>query len=63
MDSLEYITRSQRLLSERLYSVPMSRESRALTKAAIDRLTNQAQRIHWGLPRFPMAHGYSLNVA
>jgi hypothetical protein len=60
---LAYIAHSMDLLTVRLYSVPMSRDSRRLTKDAIDRLASQAQRIYWGLPRFPMAHGYSLNVA
>lgn len=50
---LAYIRRSTNLLTERLYSVPMSAASRIVTKRAIERLHNEALRIHWGLPRRP----------
>ncbi len=49
---LAYIERSRRLLTERLYTVPMSALSRWVTKHAIDRLGHEAMRLHWGLPRF-----------
>lgn len=59
---LDYICRSQRLLSERLYRGDTSRDGRALIKQAIDRLGKEAMRLVWGLPRKPHTHGYSLNV-
>lgn len=60
---LDYICRSQRLLTERLYRGDCSRDGRALIKRAIDRLGAEAQRLVWGLPRKPhYSTGYSLNV-
>ena len=62
-EQLDYIMRSQRLLTERLYRGDSSRDGRALIKLAIDRLGNEAQRLVWGLPRKPhYSTGYSLNV-
>ena len=49
---LAYISRSRDLLTERLYTVPMSARSRVITKSAIERLNVEAMRLHWGLPRF-----------
>lgn len=49
---LAYIERSRHLLTERLYTVPMSALSRIITKSAIERLSVEANRLHWGLPRF-----------
>lgn len=49
---LDYIQRSQRLLTDRLYTVPMTADMRWVTKHAIERLGTEAMRLHWGLPRF-----------